>query len=194
MKKLIIISIISFIVFYGCKCKHCQDNLSKENNKIPYNNGQVVIFENETIGIMNDTVFIELGEINTEAAFGCMHSNDPIIYEYCSAASLLKYSNNFVFGIRQLTNEDNNQIIYYSYYNFFNKKSETIIYNKKSTKALCFYSNVDTVGSEIWNYTMSKDSTFAYNNFYFITDTVIKLIQYTTVYKDGTRRIWRLKE
>ncbi|HOS83746.1 MAG TPA: hypothetical protein PK199_02405, partial [Bacteroidales bacterium] len=61
-------------------------------------------------------------------------------------------------------------------------------------KALCFYSNVDTVGSEIWNYTVSKDSTFAYNNFYFITDTVIKLIQYTTVYKDGTRRIWRLKE
>ena len=193
MKKLIIISIINFIVFYSCKCKHCQDNLSKENNKIPYYNGQVVIFENDTIGIMNDSVFLELGEINTEAAFGCMHSNDPIIYEYCSNWTNITYSNNFTFGIRQLSNKENYKIQYFTN-RYYNKKNETIIYNQKPTKALCFYSNVDTVGSEIWNYTMSKDSTFAYNNFCFITDTVIKLIQYTTVHKDGTRRIWRLKE
>lgn len=193
MKKLIIISIISFVILYGCQCKHCQDNLTIENNKIPYFHGEVIIFENDTLGKMYDTVFLELGKINTDASFGCMKSNDPIVYEYCSNWSNITYSNNFTFGIRQLSNKENYKIQYFTN-RYYIKKNETIIYKQKATKTICFYSSVDTVGSEIWNYTVSKDSTFAYNNYYFITDTVIKLIQYTTVYKDGTRRIWRLKE
>ncbi|NLK80990.1 MAG: hypothetical protein GX277_02165 [Bacteroidales bacterium] len=71
---------------------------------------------------------------------------------------------------------------------------DTIMFKNKITPVIQMYSEIDTVGSEIWNHTINSDSTFIYNNFCYIRDSVIKLLQYTTVYKDGTRRIWRLKE
>ncbi|OQA98724.1 MAG: hypothetical protein BWY22_00719 [Bacteroidetes bacterium ADurb.Bin217] len=192
MKPIYVISFV-LLVFQSCSCKHCMDYLTAENNKIPYTHGEVLAFTNDTLGVLYDTVYLDLGSINTEASYGCVVSSEDY-YEYCSNWSEIKYSNNFKFGILQTPNINKNKIGYYNSGQFFKIKDDTILYKQKPVKALCFYSNVDTVGSEIWNYTMSKDSTFAYNNFYFITDTVIKLIQYTTVYKDGTRRIWRLKE
>jgi hypothetical protein len=186
MKHILYILITLFV--YSCQCKHCQDNLSEVNKTIPYKYGDIVIFKNDTLGIVYDTVLVYIGEVSTKP-YACSGSHDEHSY-YCSATTELKYSNFLKLFIFQAPNEGNNMIGYLDGYNFFNIKNETIIYNQKPTKVFCFYSNVDTVGSEIWNYTMSKDSTFAYNNY----DTVIKLIQYTTVYKDGTRRIWRLKE
>jgi len=185
--------IVNIIILYSCQCKHCTDNLTAENEKIPYTYNEIVMFENDTLGIVHDTVYVYLGQVSSKP-YACTGSNDDD-RDLCSASSSIKYSNFFYIEIRQHPNEGNNKIGHWNpYYVYNDTNSISIEYNNTIVEAYRCIFETDTLGSKIWSVNISKDSNFVYNEFIYIDKPKYKLIQYTTVYKDGTRRIWRLKE
>ncbi len=180
---------ISVLLLTNCNCHYCTDNISAENEKIPYQNKELVEFTNDTLGSVFDTVYVELGSPSRKA-YGCNGTTDSD-NELCAAYSSLSYSNHFYLQIIQMSNRYNNEIVFnYSW----SMDYEDFIFNNKTIPVIHMYFETDTLGSIIWKENISKDSSFVYNNYYFTNDTIIKLLQYSTIYKDGTRRIWRLKE
>lgn len=192
MKIKIIITIYVFFALISCRCEHCYDNLTAMNKKIPYTNNSLVAFKNDTLGIIYDTVQVAFG--NPNDVYGCVVQSDEDL-KLCGAYSELKYSN---FGYLEISQGDNfhgNEIAIFSR-SLFGYYTELINYNYRNKIISVINLNYvhDTVGSAIWKKCLSNDSTFIYNDYYFMVDTAIKLIQYSTVYKDGSRRIWRLEE
>lgn len=196
-KNVIVYSILFFAIsLSSCKenCIECTDNISAENKKIPYKNKDLIAFKNDTLGSVYDTVYVDLGDFS-----GCYKKKYYETYEdLCSKSTIIKFSNKFNLHIYQSPNIGYN-IIYYLYSDdwILNVSNElaTIQFNKKNYDVIHYYFPVDSVGSKIWIYNSSRDSSFVYNDYFIIqNDSIIKLLQYTTVYKDGTRRVWRLQE
>lgn len=106
MKKIIIIQIAILIGVTSCfREEQCVDNLSAENKKVPYVNGQVVQFQNDTLGCIYDTVLVELRSLR-ESTY--THSDN----EACGAFSALIYSNGMQINIIQQSNFDMNIVGY----------------------------------------------------------------------------------
>jgi hypothetical protein len=193
MKKTILLLFITISVFAvtNCNCQYCTDNISTENEKIPYQNKELVEFTNDTLGSVFDTVYVELGSPSRKA-YGCNGTTDSD-NELCAANSILMFSNHFYLEISQGTNFHQNEIAYFSNISTFPEKIFFEYKNKLIHASKISFKN-DTLGSLIWKTNVNTDSTFIYNDYIFITDTTIKLLQYSTIHKDGTRRIWRLNE
>ena len=198
MKKIYTILFICFS-FYGlisCHCKKCTDNISETNKKIPYRNNELIAFINDTLGVVYDTVNVTLGRVSN-ASYDCYGSSGDAEQKYCTTFSEMIYSNCFDIQIIQAPNSGNNKI-YYSAMPNQGEKSENVsyVYKNEILTAIHFYTPIDTFGSKIWNSCKFKnsDSTFIYNDYYYITDRSVKLLQYSRVYKDGKHRIFKLKE
>jgi hypothetical protein len=196
MKTNKLLLIICIICFYSCKenCIECTDNISAENKKIPYQNKELVAFKNDTLGVVFDTVYVNLGFLPD-----CYKKESYQTYEdLCGMSTFFKYSNKGFLTIDQGSNQFFNEIwIYFSDYSLFNiMQSDTLemTFNNKLFHVNHYFFPTDTLGSPIWTHSLSKDSTFVYNDYYFAINPEIKLLQYTTVYRDGTRRVWRLQE
>jgi len=191
--------VIGIFTLSNCNCEHCVDNISVINKKIPYADSSNVYFKNDTLGIVIDTVFVKLGEVSTKpyACFSSSNNDDRLL---CTALTTFTYSNYFSLTIYQTSNESFNNIIWHSPYgksefidNFILDTIEIFYKNKNITAMHLYYPDISN-NSDIWLYHFNKDSTFVYNNYIYIIDPEIKLLQYSTIYKDGTRRIWKLKE
>jgi len=184
--------VISLLALSNCNCEHCEDNISVINKKIPYADSTNVYFKNDTLGIVIDTVFVKLGEVSTKP-YACFSSKDDH-NNLCSALSYVTFSNNFRIEIYQANNfyQNETSIQHYILENEL-QTTDTInyIYNNQNIKALHTYFKPEYNDSIIWNL---NNYTFIYNNFISILEPEIKLLEYSTIYKDGTQRIWKLKE
>lgn len=189
---IVILVIINLLLLISCQ-ENCPDNISSENKKVPYKNNDVVQFENDTLGIVNDTVFVDL-----QMPGKYLPSSGDDDSDACGCISTLSYSNLFVLGIGQGINLYGNVIgfQYVGQSNYDYVKSVEINFSYKNEKVKAYKGSyyTDTLGAIIWKINVSKDSTFVYNDYIYMTDPEIKLLQYTTVYRDGTRRVWRLQE
>jgi hypothetical protein len=193
--KYILFSII--VILSSCHCEHCNDNLSAENNKIPYTDSLLICFQNDTLGKVYDTVFVEKGKIS-KMPYACNGGHDSDA-ELCSGLSIISYSNKFYLDIYQtpndqlFTNDIFYGIIYSSNYLSYNYtiKNVDYIYNQKKINAVLRHYEID---SSNLKYHINSDSTFTYNDYYYTIDNEIKLLQYSTLSKNGTKRIWKLKE
>ncbi|MFW5851836.1 MAG: hypothetical protein ACOCWB_06415 [Bacteroidota bacterium] len=183
---------LSVFAFTNCNCEHCVDNISTENKKIPYADSTNVYFKNDTLGIVIDTVFVKLGEVSTKP-YACFSSKDDH-NNLCSALSYVTFSNYFRIEIYQANNFYQNEKVF-QHYILENELQTTdtidYTYNNQNIKALHTYFKPEYNDSIILNL---NNNTFIYNNFISILEPEIKLLQYSTIYKDGTRRIWRLNE
>ena len=195
MKKNITLFVLLVIIYTltSCHCKTCTDNLSEANNKIQYKNKDIVTFINDTLGVVSDTIKISIGKVSKDS-YDCYGSSGDAEQKYCTTFSEISYSNLFVIQIVQAPNSAKNKIVYQPLNSYYEEKNEEILYNYKDEKinAYHFYNTIDGVGSKIWQ---GKDSnSFVFNDYYYTTDKTIKLLQYSKVYKDGKRRVYRLKE
>jgi hypothetical protein len=105
--------------------------------------------------------------------------------------SEIDYSNKFSLQILQSPNSVGN-VIYYIPLNAFEWNNDAVTFNYKNEmiKAFHFYSRVDSFGSNSWK---GKDSSIVfYNDYDYTVDKSIMLLQYTKVFKDGKRRVYRL--
>jgi hypothetical protein len=193
--QILIIMSISFCGLISCHCKTCADNITDVNKKIPYRDTDLVAFVNDTLGLIYDTVWVSLGQVSKDK-YDCYGSAGDAESKYCSTFSEIDYSNYFQLQIVQQPNSAKNRIVYgalnpFSYYGW---KIDTLSYIFKNDyiKAIHFYIPIDTFGSQMWK---TKDSLwFVFNDYYYTTDKSIKLLQYSRVYKDGKRRVFKLKE
>ena len=198
MKKLYSILIVCFCLYglISCHCKKCTDNIIEANKKIPYKNNELIAFTNDTLGVVYDTVSVSFGRISS-ARYGCYGSSGDAEQKYCTTFSEMTFSNYFNIKIIQAPNSGDNKI-YYSAIPNHGEKSENVsyVYKNEIITAIRFYTPIDTFGSQIWTRYKFKngDSTFIYNDYYYITDRNVKLLQYTRVYKDGKRRVFKLTE
>jgi hypothetical protein len=187
---------ISVLLLTNCNCHYCTDNISAENKKIPYQNKELVEFTNDTLGSVFDTVYVELGSPSRKA-YGCNGTTDSD-NELCWAKSYIIYSTNLcTLEIIQFPNSYNNKTgigFPYEYSEYIKFDTTSYLFNNKTytARSVCFKS--DSIGSFLWKENANKDLTLAYNNYIYIVEPEIKLLEYSTIYKDGTRRIWRLKE
>jgi len=198
---IVILVIINLLLQISCN-EECVDNLTTQNNKIPYKKKIVVQFKNDTLGIRFDTITPCIGKVT--------YNHDAGQLDNCYGYSIVYYSNYFFIRVAQDNNARQNKIIFhegqgvpinwyqpaYIDHQIFYPKTDTIFYTYKnqSIKAIKISYPVDTVGSAIWNESLQTDSNYVYNNYIFIINPQIKLLEYTTVYRDGTRRVWRLQE
>ncbi|MDA3883865.1 MAG: hypothetical protein PF481_11335 [Bacteroidales bacterium] len=192
--KIYVVFTICLIVLTNCNCEHCIDNISAENKKIPYADSTTVYFKNDTLGIIIDTVFVKLGEVSTKP-YACISRKDDH-NNLCSALSYIKYSNFFEIEIYQSNNFYQNETVF-QHYTPKNQHSTTdtinYTYKNQNITALHTYYKQEHVDSIIWNL-YNENDTIIYNNYVSIIEPEIKLLEYSTIYKDGTRRMWRLKE
>lgn len=193
---LAILIIINLLLLISCKenCIECTDNISAENKKIPYQNKELVAFKNDTLGLVYDTVYVNFGIFSD-----CIKKESYQTYEdLCSKSTLLNFSNKFNLHIYQSPNIGYNSVYYNNNDDWIIDiitDSSNILINNNNFKVIHYYFPVDSLNSKIWTFNKSNDSSFVYNDYYVIqNDTIIKLLQYTTVYKDGKRRVWRLQE
>ena len=190
------ILIIALFALSHCNCEHCVDNISVINKKIPYTDSTIVYFKNDTLGVVADTVFVKLGKVSTKP-YRCNGGRDSDS-ELCWARSYIFYSYNFcTLEIFQFPNVYDNKIgigFPYDYTEHIIFDSISYFFNNKEYNArrVCF--KTDSSNSFLWQRNFMRDSTVSFDNYIYSIDPEIKLLQYTTVYKDGTRRIWRLKE
>jgi hypothetical protein len=199
---IVILVIINLLLQISCN-EECVDNLTAQNNKIPYKKKTVIQFKNDTLGICYDTITPFIGEITK--------GSDDDFMNKCSGGSMLFYSNFFFILVNQDPDYLHNKIefvvcqaipwiISQNPVHYQNEViypiTDTIVYTYKdqSIKAIKISYPFDTVGSAIWNESLQTDSNYVYNNYIFIINPQIKLLEYTTVYRDGTRRVWRLQE
>ena len=188
---------ICIYVLTSCNCKTCKDNITEANMKIPYKDKDVVFFINDTLGIISDTVRVQFGGVS-KASYDCYSSSGDAERNFCNSLSGIQYSNYFQIQIFQAPNSSNNIIIFKATQIFGVTKTDSVLvsYKNEQLKAIHFYNPVDSFGSQIWKLYKFKnaDSTFVYNDYYYTTDKTIKLLQYSKVFKDGKRRVYRLKE
>ena len=185
--------LFNFIFLLQSCYKRCADNLTIENNKIPYIDSQLIAFQNDTLGVRYDTIFLYLADMSHRHY---LDNNSDDVNEECTSWSDIRYSNKLYIAIVQAPNGYGNGagIAFNSMESYYNSDKQKILYNGDSVNALNIYTHNDSLNSPIWKYICGPDSTYVYNNYYFLIDSVYKLIQYTTVYRDGTRRIWKLKD
>jgi hypothetical protein len=187
----ILFLILSFFCLISCHCKTCTDNITEANKKIPYKDKDLVAFKNDTLGVVSDTVRVNLGAVST-ASYDCYGSSGDAEQKYCTTFSEINYSNTFEIQIVQAPNSSKNIIVYAPLNPYDKEKIESISYYYKNEKinAYHFYNNIDSLGSKIWN---GKDSNYVvYNDYYYTTENTVKLLQYSKVYKDGKRRVFKL--
>ncbi|MFW5852232.1 MAG: hypothetical protein ACOCWB_08410 [Bacteroidota bacterium] len=110
--KIILLLVLSLYILTNCNCHYCTDNIRAENEKIPYQNKELVEFTNDTLGSVFDTVYVELGS-PSKKAYGCNGGNDDDNYK-CGASSIISYSNFFYLEISQGSNFYQNEIAYFS--------------------------------------------------------------------------------
>ena len=198
---LVLLVIINLLVLISCT-HPCNNKLGIENKKIPYKNGEIVHFKNDTLGVVNDTIAIYLDDLETKA-YSSIGDNS----KSCNAWSIVTYSNSFYIRILQDFNDilyftgqgrveisPQNPVIIHDYDDFPLNDFIDFTYNANTIKAYHMYYPIDTLGSPIWEESHQTNTNFVYNDYIYITDPEIKLLQYTTVYRDGKRRVWRLVE
>ena len=190
------ISIFCVFLLYNCNCKYCTDNLSFENQKIIYSDSSLITFKNDTLGVKTDTIFVFLGKIS-KRPYACNNGNDDKYV--CHGESTIKYSNLFVLKILQFPNSFNcNNCIGigfpYEYQEFIQTDSIQYSYKNKILQAFYIYFKQDIKDSLLYGKNISKDSLYKYNNYIYVKDSIIKLLEYSITYKDGTKRKWKLKE
>jgi len=189
------VSVLIVCLFTSCHCKTCTDNLSEANKKVIYTNNQLVVFKNDTLGLSYDTIKVMLHKPSS-SSYDCLGSSGDVEATYCSSYSEIEYSNHFYMQISQLSNKYNNEIAYYTS-NIDGEIRDTVQFNYKNTiyKAIHYYYQVDSLGSYLWNYYKQNkfDSTFVINDYYYTVDKSIMLLQYTKIFKDGKRRVYRLQ-
>jgi len=172
--------------------KHCVDNISFENNKINYKNLDLVEFKCDTNSVF-DTVFLDLEKDIGKRTYNPKDANKDGDPGTCSVVSYIKYSNLFGLGIVQSSNEQGNGIWYMDnpYLTKTSPYVETVTYTYNNKTITAYHVNYDN--SKLWKY-YTCDSNHIYNDYYYIRDKEIKLLQYSTYYKDGSIKIWKLKE
>jgi len=186
---------LSTFFLHGCHCKTCIDNLTPINNKISYTNGELVAFVNDTLGAVFDTVHVSLGKPSSKQ-YNCSGNTDAG-EEACTCWTDFFYSNFFYLSISQADNKLNNRIsCSASNYNA-GEKEEVVSYTYKNDilKAVHYYFPTDTFGSQIWKIQANKKDSisFVYDDYYYTVDKSIMLLQYSRVYKNGVRRVFKLQ-
>src|SRR5690554_4931224 len=185
MKKTILLLFITISVFAvtNCNCHYCTDNISTENEKIPYQNKELVEFTNDTLGSVFDTVYVELGSPSRKA-YGCNGGKDSD-RELCWARSYIIYSTNLCkLEIIQFPNLYNNKIgigFPYEYSEHIKFDTTSYLFNNKTytARSVCF--KTDSIDSFLWKENANNDSTLAYNNYIYIVEPEIKLLEYSTI-------------
>lgn len=196
MKNIFIISIFLYFTYVTISCnrkKDCVDNISVYLTKIPYKNNDIITFYNDTLGEKKDTIFIKLNNV-----YNNYYDNGDDYSEACGASIKVKYSNTYSYAIYQLNNAEDNHIeIYNGPHDTFNK--DTVYFNKQDyIHARLFYLNreyLDSVYGDDWlDEYKSADGTILYNDFMVVDSPYFKLVEYTTLDKEGNKRTWRLQE
>lgn len=193
MKIYIKILLITFCLFFIVSCifieRKCTDNLSAYNAKIPYRNGELVTFVNDTIGERVDTVFVKLDNSISE-------KNDN--EDNCTGLSSVGYSNEFGYSFYQhddWSNPGNPVEEDYYYYQFCGH--DTIYqYKEKSYNAMHVHLDIEYMEYMFGWALLEEGELFYYSDYIFLggDNSEYKLLEYSTIDTNGVKRKWILKE
>jgi len=214
MKKLLFILFIS--CFIGCKEHYCTDEISTLNKKFTYKLGDVLTYKDSLSNLKYDTVTkVFLDKIDYKRSKEARHDDNYTQYDgrTCEATSFITFSNLFTIIAKQHCLEctgpspifghlgymSSDHYGYWYYYDFtYNMKFDSInyIYKSKEYKALKYTYTCDTLHSFIWNKQteLTKQNKFIYNDYIFIYDDDIKLVEYSTVDALHKKKRWVLVE
>jgi len=191
----IIGSILFFSLNSSCT-KKCEDKLSPYLEKIPYNNLNVVSYYNDTLGKSTDTVYVD--KPNMDDLRYSKGMSESMYEGECYASASVTYSTNkFAYYFIQHDNEGTISIEVDCRCNFTKIDSQYVFNNETvdATYLMLENENLEEWDENIWLHSfMNEDSSFVYGDFVVVDSPYYKLLEYSTIYKDGTRRKWKLQE
>lgn len=214
MKNLLFLLIISS--FIGCKEHYCTDEISALNKKITNKLGDVLTYKDSLSNLKYDTVTkVFLDKIDYKRSKEARHDDNYTQYDgrTCEATSFITFSNLFtiiakqhclecmgpspIFGHLGYMSSDNYGYWYYDDYVYLTK-FDSLVYTYKNKKynALKYSYLIDTLHSYIWDIQtdLTKQNKFIYNDYIFIYEDDIKLVEYSTVDALHKKKRWVLVE
>jgi hypothetical protein len=190
----IYISIITVLIFSSCNdCTKCVNNLAEYKSKIPYKNGDIVIFHNDTLGNRIDTIGLEYAPANTSEnnCTGTKSASDQN-NQMCSGV-LNFYLKNVTLevSIDQAPNFNKNKTSFFTKFDYvdyigLNKIRDTIsyIYNVETLK---------TIHNKWIEPFKSINPHLNITEYYYSISPKIRILQYTTIDTNGVTRTWKLQ-
>ena len=172
------------------QCSNCKNNLEEYFKKVPYKNGELIKFKNDTLGILTDTIKLDYYPPSKEP-YGCTGSSDEN-NKKCSA-EIYFYLKKFNFGIHihQSANFYRNNVQIETFFDTYDytltkKMADTVpyLYNNEVLKSI--------------HRKLLQNFTTQYNEpniieYYYSLEPKIRILQYTIIDSNGIARVWKLQ-
>ena len=172
-------------------CSTCKNNLLEYKNKIPYLNGEIVIFKNDTMGLKSDTVKVVYSPPSTEV-YGCAGSSDDNNKKCTGQLNVFYNNSKNGFFFDQYSNSSKNKVVFLSMcenrYTGYKKNIDTLFITYKDLK----YKVIHFILLQDYNLNVTHKQEYVDESYYAIEPKCI-ILQYTMRDTNGVRRVWKLQ-